>query len=169
MKKTTRSLVQSAVIAALYVCLSLLQNLLLPGSASMAIQYRVAEALCVLALFSSSAIPGLALGCLLFNMTQAGALPLDFIIGTSASLLSALGMYLFREIRVGKLPILSFLMPALCNGVLVGAELTVYIEGTTFWFNAACVSAGEVTVLFTLGLALYSVLRRGSLGSRILH
>lgn len=169
MKKTTRSLVQSAVIAALYVCLSLLQNLLLPGSASMAIQYRVAEALCVLALFSSSAIPGLALGCLLFNMTQAGALPLDFLIGTSASLLSALGMYLFREIRVGKLPILSFLMPALCNGVLVGAELTVYIEGTTFWFNAACVAAGEVMVLFTLGLALYSVLRRGSLGSRILH
>ena len=169
MKKSTRSLVQSAVIAALYVCLSLLQNLLLPGSASMTIQYRVAEALCVLALFSSSAIPGLALGCLLFNMTQAGALPLDFLVGTSASLLAALGMYLFRELRVGKLPVLSFLMPALCNGILVGAELTVYIEGTSFWFNAACVAAGEAAVLFTLGLALYSVLRRGSLASRILH
>lgn len=169
MKKTTRSLVQSAVIAALYVCLSLLQNLLLPGSASMAIQYRVAEALCVLALFSSSAIPGLALGCLLFNLTQAGALPLDFIIGTSASLLAALGMYLLRDVRVGKLPLLSLLMPALSNGILVGSELTIYMEGSSFWFNALCVAAGELAVIFTLGLALYGVLRRGSLGNRILH
>ena len=169
MKKTTRSLVQSAVIAALYVCLSLLQNLLLPGSASMAIQYRVAEALCVLALFSSSAIPGLALGCLLFNLTQAGALPLDFIIGTSASLLAALGMYLLRDVRVGKLPLLSLLMPALSNGILVGSELTIYMEASSFWFNALCVAAGELAVIFTLGLALYGVLRRGSLGNRILH
>ena len=169
MKKTTRSLVQSAVIAALYVCLSLLQNLLLPGSASMAIQYRVAEALCVLALFSSSAIPGLALGCLLFNLTQAGALPLDFIIGTSASLLAALGMYLLRDVRVGKLPLLSLLMPALSNGILVGSELTIYMEGSSFWFNALCVAAGELAVIFTLGLALYGVLHRGSLGNRILH
>ena len=169
MKKTTRSLVQSAVIAALYVCLSLLQNLLLPGSASMAIQYRVAEALCVLALFSSSAIPGLALGCLLFYLTQAGALPLDFIIGTSASLLAALGMYLLRDVRVGKLPLLSLLMPALSNGILVGSELTIYMEGSSFWFNALCVAAGELAVIFTLGLALYGVLRRDSLGNRILH
>ena len=69
--KTTKYLTQAAIIAALYVCLCLLQNLLLPNSASMAVQFRAAEALCVLALFTPAAIPGLALGCLLFNLTQA--------------------------------------------------------------------------------------------------
>ena len=51
-KMTTRDLTCGAVIAALYVVLTVLQNALLPGSASMAVQFRVAEALCVLALFS---------------------------------------------------------------------------------------------------------------------
>ena len=49
-KMTTRDLTCGAVIAALYVVLTVLQNVLLPGSASMAVQFRAAEALCVLAL-----------------------------------------------------------------------------------------------------------------------
>lgn len=165
--KTTKYLTQAAIIAALYVCLCLLQNLLLPNSASMAVQFRAAEALCILALFTPAAIPGLALGCLLFNLTQAGALPLDFFIGTAASLLTGLGMYMLRNVRLWKLPLLSLLMPALCNGLLVGAELTIYIEGSTFLFNALCVAAGELAVLFTLGLALYGVLSHKGLGSKL--
>ena len=43
--KTTKYLTQAAIIAALYVCLCLLQNLLLPNYASMAVQFRAAEAL----------------------------------------------------------------------------------------------------------------------------
>ena len=38
----TRDLVHAAVLAALYVALGLLQNLLLPGTTSMAIQFRAA-------------------------------------------------------------------------------------------------------------------------------
>ena len=49
MKRTTKYLVQAAVIAALYAVLTHLQNLLLPGSATWAIQMRLSEALCVLA------------------------------------------------------------------------------------------------------------------------
>ena len=89
----TRKLTLGAIIAALYVVLSLLQNLLLPGSASMAIQFRVAEALCVLSLFTPSAIWGLSLGCLLFNITSSAALPLDWLIGTTAAALAAIAMY----------------------------------------------------------------------------
>lgn len=165
--KTTKHLTHAAIIAALYVCLSLLQNLLLPGSATMAVQFRAAEALCVLALFTPAAIPGLAVGCLLFNLTQAGALPLDFFIGTAASLLAALGMYLLRNVRLRKLPLPALCMPALANGLLVGAELTIYIEGSSFWLNALCVAAGELAVLFTLGLALYLGLSHRGLGSRL--
>ena len=158
MKKQTQTLTQGAVIAAADVVLSMLQNLIFPNSASMAIQCRVSEALCVLAIFSPAAIPGLSLGCLLFNLLSAATLPLDWFIGTAATVLATMGMYYCRKLRIGKLPFLSLLMPALVNGLLVGFELTVYIQGSTFWFNAGCVAAGELIVLLTLGTILYFAL-----------
>ena len=68
MNYKTRLLVRAAIIAALYAVLTHLQNLLLPGSASWAIQCRLSEALCVLALFTPAAVSGLSIGCLLFNI-----------------------------------------------------------------------------------------------------
>ena len=67
MKQNTRFITQGAILAAAYVALTHLQNLLLPGSASAAIQVRVSEALCIFAFFTPAAIPGLTLGCILFN------------------------------------------------------------------------------------------------------
>lgn len=165
-KMTTRDLTCGAVIAALYVVLTVLQNVLLPGSASMAVQFRAAEALCVLALFSPAAIAGLSVGCLVFNLTYAAALPLDFLIGTAATLLAGISMYLLRNVRVWKLPLPALLMPAVFNGLLVGWELTYYI-GEAFWFNAACVAAGEAAVLLVLGSALYLALQARGLGARL--
>ena len=159
MKKSTRSLTRGAVIAASYVVISYLQNLIVPNSASMAIQCRVAEALCVLAIFSPTAIPGLSVGCLLFNLLTAASLPLDWFIGTAATVLATMGMYYCRKLCIGKFPLLSLLMPALANGLLVGYELTVYIQGSTFWFNAGCVAAGELIVMLSLGSILYFSLR----------
>ena len=154
MRKNTRFMTHSALIAALYVALSHLQNVLLPGSGSQMIQFRVSEALCVLSLFTPAAIPGLAVGCLLFNLSTAGALPLDFIVGTAASALAAAGMYLTRSITVKGYPVLAMLMPAVFNSLLVGWELAHYVGGG-FWLNALCVGIGEVGVLFTLGTALF--------------
>lgn len=155
MKKQTRSLCAAAVIAALYVVLSFMQNLLLPGSTSMAVQFRAAEALCILACFTPAAIVGLGLGCLLYNLTYAGALPLDFLVGTAATLLSAGAMYALRNVKMWKLPLLALLMPAVFNGILVGWELTAYIGEAAFLFNALCVAAGEMCVLYILGIPLY--------------
>ena len=148
----------SALIAALYVVLSHLQNVLLPGSASQMIQFRAAEALCVLALFTPAAIPGLTIGCLLFNVVS-GAGPWDFVIGTSASLFAALAMYLTRKITLKGYPALAMVMPALFNGVMVGAMLA-YFFGGGFWLNVACVAAGELGVLFTLGTVLFYSLKK---------
>ena len=69
MTKNARQLAHAAIIAALYVVLTHAQNALLPGSATWAIQMRLSEALCVLACFTPAAIPGLAVGCLVFNIT----------------------------------------------------------------------------------------------------
>ena len=120
MKKTTKYLAQAAVIAALYAVLTHLQNLLLPGSATWAIQMRMSEALCVLAFFTPAAVPGLTIGCLLFNITFAAALPLDFVIGSAATLIAAEVMWLTRKITVKGYPLLGMLMPAIANAVLVG-------------------------------------------------
>lgn len=152
---------QSAMIAALYVALTYLQNLLLPGSASMAIQFRASEALCVLAFFTPTAIPGLAIGCLLFNISY-GASSLDFFVGTAASALAAWTMYLTRNLKVFGYPALGMFLPAFWNALLVGWELSVYIGGG-FWLNAAYVAIGEAAVLLTLGTALYYALRRHNL------
>ena len=152
--KKSRFLAHGALIAALYVALTYLQNFLLPGSATWAIQFRASEALCVLALFTPAAIPGLTIGCLLFNVSFAGALPLDMAVGTLATFLSVGGMYLTRNLKIKGYPLLSMLLPALFNGLLVGWELAVYIGGG-FWLNAGYVALGELAVLLTLGTGLY--------------
>ena len=166
MRKRSHFLAHSAIIAALYAVLCHFQNLLLPGSATWAIQMRAAEALCILAFFTPAAIPGLGIGCLLFNLSFAGALPLDFLVGTLASVLAGAAMYLIRNLKWRELPVLGLLMPGICNAFLVGWELTVYIGGA-FWLNALYVALGEWIVLLTLGTALYAAIRKRGLDTRL--
>ena len=162
----SRNLAHAALIAALYVVLTHFQNLLLPGSATWAIQCRLSEALCVLALFSPAAISGLTVGCLLFNITFAAALPLDWLVGTLATVLATSSMYLLRNVRFKGYPLPSLLMPALFNALLVGWELTVYIGGG-FWLNAIYVALGELIVLLIFGTGLLHVLEKRNLANRL--
>lgn len=166
MSKNTRFLARAAIIAALYAVLTHLQNLLLPGSATWAIQMRLSEALCVLAFFTPAAIPGLTVGCLAFNITYAAALPLDFLVGSLATLAAAWGMWLTRNVTVKGYPLPGMLMPAAANAVLVGWELTVYIGGG-FFLNALYVALGELAVLLTAGTALYCAIRKRHLDAKI--
>ena len=166
MNRQIRTLAHGAIIAALYVVLTHMQNILLPNSASFAIQFRVSEALCVLAFFTPGAIMGLALGCLLFNLSFAGALPLDWLVGSLASGLSAWAMWLSRKWTVKGCPLFGMLMPALFNALLVGWELELYIGGG-FWLNALYVAIGEAAVLLTLGTALYYAMKQRHLDSRL--
>ena len=167
MKNKVKTIAYGAMIAALYVALTYLQNLLIPGSASWAIQFRVSEALCVLAFFAPAAIWGLTVGCFLFNISFAMALPLDWLVGSLATLLACGGMYLTRKLTVKGLPALGLLLPALFNGLLVGWELSVYIGGG-FWLNALYVAIGEVAVLLILGSLLYYTMTRRGLHKRLL-
>ena len=166
MQKRIRFLVYGALIAAMYASLTHLQNLLLPGSASWAIQIRVSEALCVLAFFTPAAIPGLTVGCVLFNLTFTTSLPLDAPVGGLATLLATAAMYLTRNVRLGKLPLPGLLMPALFNGLLVGWELSVYIGGA-FWLNALYVALGELIALLAVGIPVWSLLQRHDLANRL--
>ena len=166
MNKKTRFLAQAGMIAALYVVLTHLQNFVWPESTSFAIQFRLSEALCVLAVMTPAAIPGLTIGCLVYNLTYIGALPLDWLIGSAATLLAALSMWGLRKVTIKGYPLPAFLMPALWNALLVGWELTVYI-GDTFALNAVYVAIGEVTVLLILGSVLFFALRKRHLEQKL--
>ena len=161
MNKKTKKLTQSALIAALYVVLTYLEYAVAPTLTNGMIQFRLSEALCVLAFFTPSAIWGLSVGCLLFNLIN-GATALDFVVGTAASALAAIAMYHTRSIKIGGYPLPGMLMPAIFNGVLVGWELSWFL-GFGFWLNAMYVAVGEVVVLMTLGTALYYTLRHKDL------
>ena len=166
MRHRSHFLAHAALLTALYAVLTHLQNLLLPGSATWAIQFRASEALCILAFFTPAAIPGLTIGCLLFNLTFAAALPLDLLLGPLATLLAAVGMHLTRKWTVKGYPLFGMLLPALFNGLIVGWELSVYIGGA-FWLNAVYVAIGEAAVLLVLGSALYYAIRLRHLDSKL--
>ena len=77
---------QAAVIAAVYVVLTLAINAF--DLASGAIQVRISEALTILPYFTPAAIPGLFVGCLLSNFLT-GAPIWDVVFGSLATLLGA--------------------------------------------------------------------------------
>ena len=105
-----------------------LQNIVFPNSASMAIQFRASEALCVLAFFTPAAIGGLTVGCVLFNLSVSGALPLDVPLGGLATFLAVWGMYATRKVTVKGYPLLGVLLPAITigfnNAVLAEASMS---------------------------------------------
>ncbi len=93
-QKRVRFVTLSAVIAAMYVVLTLVSAVF--GLSSGVIQVRISEALCVLVTLTPAAIPGLCVGCFLANIITAANV-LDVVFGTLATLLGAIGGYLLRK------------------------------------------------------------------------
>ena len=91
----TRKLTQAAVIAALYAALTILAAAIPTVGTFMfgPFQVRIAEALTILPYFTTAAIPGLAVGCLISNLAGMafglGGGILDVIFGTLATLAAA--------------------------------------------------------------------------------
>ena len=166
--RNAKFLAQGAILAAIYVGLTYLQHLLLPNSARWPLQCRVSEALCVLAFFTPAAIYGLSIGCLLFNLSYAMALPLDPVVGTLATALATWCMWKLRHVRLLGPPWLGMLMPALWNALLVGWELDLYLGGG-FWINALYVAIGEGIAVLVFGAVLYRVVVRNRMILRLLQ
>ena len=171
-------LTQGAVIAALYAALTVGQNLIFPGTASMAVQFRVAELLTVLAIYTPAAIPGLTIGCVLANISSvtAGLGFYDMIFGSIASLLAAAAMHLLRNVRIKNIPFLALLMPAIFNGLIVGFEIDFFFIGNLsfnfadFLVQGGFVALGELGVLLILGLPFCILLnKKGDKMGIIIH
>lgn len=160
MKKNSNimSLVTAAMIAALYVVLSFAINAF--GLASGAIQVRVSEALTILPYFTASAIPGLTIGCLLFNLLSGAAL-LDVIFGTLATLLGAIGSYLLGTLtkRAKWIKFLIPIPPILANTFIIPWILkTAYGLQDAYWYLALTVGIGEVISCGVFGIVLMMAL-----------
>ena len=156
MKKNSNvmSLVTAAMIAALYVVLSFAINAF--GLASGAIQVRVSEALTILPYFTASAIPGLAIGCLLFNLLS-GAAILDVVFGTLATLLGAIVSYFLGKAakKAAWAKFLVPLPPILSNAFIVPWVLkTAYGLSDAYWYLAVTVGIGEIISCGVLGMVL---------------
>lgn len=147
-------LTQAAVIAALYVVLTLLANVL--GLANYSIQIRFSEALILLPVFTPAAIPGLYVGCLLSNVLT-GCIIWDVICGPLATLLGAFGTYLLRK----KHPVTAALPPILSNILIVPFVLAYayQFEGSVFYFMIT-VGLGEILSCGVLGYFLWKVLKK---------
>ncbi|PHU34112.1 QueT transporter family protein [Pseudobutyrivibrio ruminis] len=149
MKKhdTILKITQGAMIAALYVVLTWVANVL--GLANGAIQVRFSEALCILPAFTPAAIPGLFVGCLLANILN-GCVIWDIIFGSLATLIGAFGTYFLRKTKfVFTLP------PVIANAVIVPFVLRyAYGVGDAHWYLVATVAAGEIISVCILGMIL---------------
>ena len=150
-KKTARFITWSAVIAAIYVVLTVV---FAPISFNVG-QIRIAEMLTILPLFTPAAIPGLFIGCILGNLLG-GAIVLDIVFGSIATLIGAVGGYLLRKNR--------WLVPipaVVSNGIIVPIILK-YGYGLDMPLALMMLygTAGEIVGCYILGEILASVLMK---------
>ena len=147
-------LCQGALVAALYVLLTLLSATF--GLSSGVIQLRVSEALCILPIFFPAAVPGLFVGCLIANLLASGMILIDILVGSLATLLGALGAYWLR-----RHPMLVPLPTVLANVLLIPPVLIFgYGLSDAWWFMMLTVGIGEILSAYVLGLLLYSALKK---------
>ena len=151
MKKNVLYLTQAAIIAALYVVLTIVAGAI--NLANGAIQLRFSEALTILPLFTPAAIPGLFIGCLISNLLT-GCVIVDVIFGSLATLIGAFG-----TLGLKKLPYLAPICPVIANGLIVPYVLRyAYSIKDAYLYLVITVGIGEILSCFVLGLMLYKVL-----------
>ncbi|QWT17575.1 QueT transporter family protein [Collinsella sp. zg1085] len=177
-------LARVGIIAAAYAAASLASLLFLGSLAWGPIQFRVSEALCVLALITPAAIPGLTLGCVIANVinmviTGSGALGLlDVVFGSLATCIGALISWKLRE-----KPLLALAGPVLTNALIVPAYLPILLMGIGYYtipftsiqldgawfamyvFGLIATGAGEAVIMYVLGRPLFYVLDRSPFGA----
>lgn len=166
-------LARVGVIAAAYAACTLIALLFLGSLAWGPIQFRVSEALCVLALFTPAAIPGLTLGCVIANVMNivisgTGMLGmLDVAFGSLATFAGALFTWKMR-----RHPLVALAGPVLANALIVPAYLPLLLQGVGFYtipfttisldnswlfmylFGLVTTGVGEAVIMYVLGYPL---------------
>lgn len=150
--KKTLFIAYAAMIAAIYVILT---SIFAPFGFG-EIQVRVAEALTILPAFTSAAIPGLFIGCLIGNILGGAILP-DIIFGSLATLIGAVFVFLLRRKNKYVLP----LAPVLSNSLIIPFILRFgYGVNLPIPFLMFSIGIGEILSCGVLGMLLYNALSK---------
>ncbi|MBE6651514.1 MAG: QueT transporter family protein [Ruminococcaceae bacterium] len=153
MKSNTRFIAEGAMVAALYVILTYISMTL--GLDKGAIQCRLSEALTVLPVFFSSAVPGLFVGCVLSNLLTGCAI-WDIVFGSLATLVAAI-----ITSRIKKHKFLAPIPAIVANTVVVPPVLAyVYHVETALPLIALTVFIGEVISCGVFGSVVIYFLKK---------
>ncbi len=142
---------QAAAIAAIYVVLTLVFAPISFGQ----VQVRISEILTILPFFTPAAIPGLFIGCMIANVFG-GAVVVDIIFGSIATLLGAVGSYLLRKNKwFVPLP------PIIANTLIVPMVLRYgYGIDLPLVILMASIALGELISCYGGGMLLLTVLQK---------
>ena len=128
---TSRQIALNGLVAGLYAAVTILTASFAYGN----IQFRLAEALCLLVALEPTLTVGLTLGCLIANLFSTVS-ALDIIVGTAATLLACLLTRYIKNTWLLPLPTI------LCNMLMVGAMLSaLYMPAGEFWKGLAIFGA----------------------------
>jgi uncharacterized membrane protein len=161
-------LTQGAVIAALYVVLC---QLFAPISFR-DVQVRIAEGLTILPYFTPAAVPGLFIGCIICNILG-GAIVLDVVFGSMATLLGALGTWAIgKAIRKrnlsGRWKYTLPIPPIVLNMIIVPLVLYYgYGINVPIPIQMLTVGLGEVISCGVIGMILLFALEKA--GWKVFH
>jgi uncharacterized membrane protein len=156
----TKYLTKAAVIASLYVILIVLE---IPfGQLSYGpIQLRLAEALVLLPLIESAAIPGVFVGCLIGNILLTFFAPYGMVDVIGGSLVTLIAAYL-----TSKMPnkILGILPPVILNGLIVSIWIAYFTNPDKwqqlYWPVVGTVALGELAAVGIFGSIVLYVYER---------
>jgi len=170
---SVRKVTFAGAIAALYAALTIALSFIGYGP----IQFRVAEALCILPFFFPFSVWGLFVGCVLANLIS--PYPLDIVVGSAASLLAALCTMLVGKTGRDSLPVkaLACFPPVIFNAVFIGALIAFYMVGEggagagaffpAFAMTGAQVAFGQAVVMYALGLPLMAYLPKSRVYAKL--
>ena len=116
---------------------------------------RISEILTILPFFTPAAIPGLFIGCMIANVFG-GAIVVDIIFGSIATLLGAVGSYLLRKNKwFVPLP------PIIANTLIVPMVLRYgYGIDLPLVILMASIALGELISCYGGGMLLLTVLQK---------
>lgn len=164
-KKNVLGLCHAALVAAVYVCLSVMPviNTFSYGP----VQFRVAEALMIGCVLSAPCAVGVSVGCFLANLfSPYGANVFDLVFGSGATVIAAVITYALRNVfEKNKFTIyLSPIPTVVLNAVIVGSYLPYVTGGATnvyaVLYCMLTVGVGEAAVLYLLGIPLYKFMKK---------
>ena len=154
MRESTKKIVVTALVAAVYATLTLSLGFISYGP----IQFRIAEVMILLAFIRKEYIIGLTLGCFLANVIGPYGVP-DIVFGTTATLMSSILVYLTSKMQKKWSLLIASLWPTIINAIIIGAMLNIFF-GVPLILGMLQVGFGQFVVITIIGIPFFKMVNK---------